>query len=272
MKRTSTAAFERTIWIFNVVSYRIVSYLCARWEDLSVYLDPAVSDRLLPTARRDHPADVARRAADRQVPALHHDPRHLVHHRHRHRPQHPLPLALHPHHVALGPQGLPPDPPTSRGTSSSRWRRVGRETSYQSVTASSWRRSRWRLHRLVHPVATDSSRWTVTSRRILGSSVSASSLTSSTTPPSLCHHHTSACSSTSLRYVRSVLCPVVGCETSVDQARSSSTFCRDCSSCGVRTPPNSATHALTTRPAAGVHSRRHRAHYGKTWRHPQNRK
>ena len=44
-------------------------FFCRR-EDLAMYLDPAVSDRLLSTTRRDHPAHVAGRPAHRQVPAL----------------------------------------------------------------------------------------------------------------------------------------------------------------------------------------------------------
>ena len=55
-----------------------------------MYLHPAVPDCVLLAVGGDHSAHKHRRPAHRQVPALHHDSRHLVHCRHRRRPQRPL--------------------------------------------------------------------------------------------------------------------------------------------------------------------------------------
>ncbi len=56
----------------------------------AVHLHPAVVDRVLPAAGRDHPADVAGGAAPGQVPPLHHDTRVGVHLRHSRGAKHTL--------------------------------------------------------------------------------------------------------------------------------------------------------------------------------------
>jgi len=74
---------------------RLLPTLGLRREGVAVHLDTALAYRLLPAAGRDHPAHVTRGAAARQVPALHHDPRHALHLRHRGRPQRPLQVSTH---------------------------------------------------------------------------------------------------------------------------------------------------------------------------------
>ena len=84
-----------------------------RREDLSLHLHPSFTHRLLPPPCRDHSSDLTRRPLDRQVLALHHDPRHSLDHCNCHRLERALPFPSHAHHVTVGEEGLPWHPASS---------------------------------------------------------------------------------------------------------------------------------------------------------------
>lgn len=104
-----------------------------RREGLPLHLDPALSHCLLPTARRDHPADLPDGAAPRQVLALHHGPGHALGGRHDRRAQRQLPVTGHAQDAPVGAQGVHPSasqsPPhrqaEERGLCGRRGRRQG---------------------------------------------------------------------------------------------------------------------------------------------------
>ena len=79
-------------------------------SDRSLYLHPPLSYCVFPTLRWHHPTHLSSCTPHREVPAVHHDPRHPLHHCHRHRTQRLLPRTIYTHHVALGAEGVPKYP------------------------------------------------------------------------------------------------------------------------------------------------------------------
>ena len=76
-------------------------------EDHDGHHHPKLPQHLPVASRRDQPADVPRDAAHRQIPALHDGARHVLDHRHGVRAEHPLPVAVDPHHVAVDTRAVP---------------------------------------------------------------------------------------------------------------------------------------------------------------------